>query len=169
MSDRQEDGINQGHYRSNLSCYYKFESQCSSGLLFRLNYLAMESCCDKMYVGNESLEGWKQVSGRISGDLYDYNNERYRNWTDLNGNTLVIIVQSNNAIVSGGFELEFKCSDQENQELNNQIDCYDGTNGGCSHHCNQVSSLYLNSGATAKSTTFVCDFQAFRFFSFGSG
>ena len=30
----------------------------------------------------------------------------------------------------------------ENQELSNQIDCYDGNNGGCSHHCNQVSRPY---------------------------
>ena len=43
----------------------------------------------------------------------------------------------------------------ENQELSNQIDCYDGNNGGCSHHCNQVSSLYLNSGAAAKSASVV--------------
>ena len=52
----------------------------------------------------------------------------------------------------------------ENQGLSDHIDCYDGHNGGCSHHCNQVSSLYLNSaaslyldfGAAAKSTSVVC-------------
>ena len=44
----------------------------------------------------------------------------------------------------------------ENHELSNQIDCYDGNNGGCSHHCNQVSRQYR---------AFFLIFKFFRFFS----
>ena len=97
----------------------------------------MESCCDYIYVGNES----KNVSGRITGLGYDYHDENnsYKNWTDLNGNTLAIVVWSDHSDPSRGFELEFRCRDQSQI----QIDCYDGNNGGCSHHCNQVSSLKI--------------------------
>ena len=65
----------------------------------------MESWYDKIYVGNES----KQVSEMITGDDYD---NLYEDWTDLNGNTLVIILQSDHSVQSDGFELEFKCRDQ---------------------------------------------------------
>ena len=98
-SDRQENGF----YRNNLSCRYDFESQCSSGLLFRLNFLELE---DGISVGNE----FELVSEGISG--YGVAGHVYADWTDLNGNTLIIIVTSGRWVASSGFELEFKCQDQ---------------------------------------------------------
>ena len=76
----------------------------------------MESGWDWIYVGNES----EQVSERITGgdydyyDYYDYYDEGnpYEDWTDLNGNTLVLVVRTDRSVQSGGFELEFKCRDQ---------------------------------------------------------
>ena len=100
-SDRQENG----YYRNLLSCSYEFESQCSSGLLFRLNFLEIRGG-DEIYVGNES----ELVSEGISG--YGAEGHVYADWTDLNGNTLIIVVKSNDWGRSGGFELEFKCQDQ---------------------------------------------------------
>ena len=70
-----------------------------------------------MYIGNE----FEQVSGRItSGDDYYYYYDYYENityneyedWTDLNGNTIVIILLSDSSVQSTGFDLEFKCKDQ---------------------------------------------------------
>ena len=98
-SDSQENGT----HRNNSFCRYDFESQCSSGLLFRLNFLESERG-DVIYVYNES----GLVSGGINGDYA----EVYADWTDLNGNTLIIIVTSGRWVASSGFELEFKCQDQ---------------------------------------------------------
>ena len=65
-----------------------------------------------MYIGNE----FEQVSGRItSGDdyyyYYDYyenvTSNEYEDWTDLNGNTIVIILlsDSSNAKINFHFQL----------------------------------------------------------------
>ena len=99
-----------------------------------------------IYVGNECQD----VSGKITGN--DAAGNVYEDWTDLNGNTLVIVQVSDTALGSRGFELEFKCREQSpraisrNQDLCNQIDCYDGNNGGCSHHCTRFHFYILTLG-----------------------
>ena len=116
-SDNDVEYLGYELYRNHLSCSYTYESQCSSGLLFRVNYLDLESGFDWFYVGNES----EQVSGKITGEeYYDWYND-YEDWTDLNGNTLVIVVQSDSYGGGGGFELEFKCQDQSSIPTCSQI------------------------------------------------
>ena len=75
----------------------------------------MEEDYDGIYVGNES----ERVSGHITGEN-NHNND-YEDWTDLNGNTLVIVVHSDGSWREAGFELEFRCRDKFSLPICSQL------------------------------------------------
>ena len=72
----------------------------------------MEADYDGIYVGNESEKVTERISREDDDYYYYYEEDPYEHWTDLNGNTLVIVVQTDEVEARGGFELEFKCRDQ---------------------------------------------------------